>query len=117
MTHRRSRNILKSQETKVTLRPSLWPRSLAAALAVGVHFLLLAEIRTPAVPVKAFPTAEGFGANAVGGRGGRVIEVTNLEDSGEGSLREAMEATGPRICVFRVSGTITLKSAIKVGTP
>ena len=67
--------------------------------------------------VKAFPTAEGFGAHALGGRGGRVIEVTNLEDLGEGSLRAAMEASGPRICVFRVSGTITLKDAIRVRTP
>jgi len=67
--------------------------------------------------VKAFPTAEGFGANSVGGRGGRVVEVTNLNDSGDGSLRSAMEATGPRICVFRVSGTITLKSSIRVRTP
>ncbi len=67
--------------------------------------------------VKAFPTAEGFGADAVGGRGGRVIEVTTLDDSGEGSLRAAMEASGPRVCVFRVSGTITLKNAIQVRTP
>jgi pectate lyase len=67
--------------------------------------------------VKAFPTAEGFGANAVGGRGGRVMEVTNLNDSGDGSLRSCMEASGPRICVFRVSGTITLESEIKVRTP
>jgi pectate lyase len=67
--------------------------------------------------VKAFPTAEGFGAGAAGGRGGRVIEVTNLDDSGPGSLRAAMEASGPRICVFRVSGTIILKSAIQVRTP
>jgi hypothetical protein len=67
--------------------------------------------------VKAFPTAEGFGAEAVGGRGGRVIEVTNLEDAGKGSLRAAMEDSGPRICVFRVSGTITLKNAIQVRTP
>ena len=66
---------------------------------------------------KAFPTAEGFGANAVGGRGGRVVEVTNLNDGGPGSLRAAMEASGPRIVVFRVSGTITLTSAIRVSTP
>jgi hypothetical protein len=52
----------------------------------------------------AFPTVEGFGANAVGGRGGRVSEVTTLEDSGQGSLRVALEAAGPRIVVFRVSG-------------
>lgn len=67
--------------------------------------------------VKAFPTAEGFGADARGGRGGRVIEVTTLSDSGPGSLRHAMEASGPRIVVFRVSGTITLQSAIRVSTP
>jgi pectate lyase len=67
--------------------------------------------------VKAFPTAEGFGADAVGGRGGRVIEVTNLDDSGPGSLRAAMEASGPRIVVFRVSGTVSLTNAIRVRTP
>ena len=67
--------------------------------------------------MKAFPTAEGFGANAVGGRGGRVIDVTTLDDSGPGSLRAAMEASGPRIVVFRVSGTITLTNAIRVRTP
>src|ERR1044071_9530472 len=67
--------------------------------------------------ITAFPSAEGFGARAVGGRGGRVIEVTNLNDSGPGSLRAAMEASGPRIVVFRVSGTITLTNAIRVRTP
>jgi pectate lyase len=72
---------------------------------------------TMAQAAKAFPTAEGFGMSAVGGRGGRVMEVTNLEDAGPGSLRSCLEASGPRICVFRVSGTITLKSAIRVSTP
>src|SRR5207249_1499057 len=67
--------------------------------------------------LKAFPTAEGFGAGARVGRGGRVMEVTNLNDSGPGSLRSAMEAAGPRICVFRVSGMIILKTAIKVREP
>jgi pectate lyase len=84
---------------------------------IAVTVLCLALPLAAAQSVKAFPSAEGFGANAVGGRGGRVIEVTTLNDSGEGSLRSAMEASGPRICVFRVSGTITLKSAIQVRTP
>jgi len=49
--------------------------------------------------VSAFPGAEGFGAKAVGGRGGRVIEVLNLNDDGTGSLRAAVEAEGPRVVV------------------
>src|SRR3954463_10183578 len=65
----------------------------------------------------AFPGAEGFGATTPGGRGGKVIVVTNLNDSGPGSLRAACEASGPRIVVFRVSGTIALKQAITVRNP
>lgn len=58
--------------------------------------------------------AEGFGATAAGGRGGRVIEVTNLNDSGAGSLRAALSARGPRIIRFAVEGTIELKSPLAV---
>ncbi|QDV25220.1 pectate lyase family protein [Aureliella helgolandensis] len=63
-----------------------------------------AASQPPTVP--AFPGAEGYGAMTSGGRGGRVIEVTNLEAAGPGSLRAALEAQGPRIVVFKVSGTI-----------
>lgn len=66
-------------------------------------------------PVTAFDGAEGYGAAAVGGRGGSVVHVTNLNDSGVGSLRWALETlSGPRTVVFDVGGTIGLKSQILV---
>ena len=55
------------------------------------------------------PPAPGVGANSIGGRGGKVIEVTNLNSSGKGSFREACESSGKRVVVFRVGGTIDLK--------
>jgi pectate lyase len=66
---------------------------------------------------KAFPGARGFGATTPGGRGGQVILVTNLNDDGPGSLRAALTAEGPRVVLFRVSGTITLKSGIELTSP
>ena len=65
----------------------------------------------------AFPGAEGGGAESVGGRGGVVMEVTNLNDTGSGSLRACLEASGPRTCVFRVSGLITGKSRMQIRNP
>jgi pectate lyase len=69
--------------------------------------------KLPGGQQRAFPTAEGFGAAAIGGRGGRVIPVTTLADSGTGSLRACVMATGPRTCVFRVAGTIELLTQLK----
>jgi hypothetical protein len=67
---------------------------------------------------RAFPTAQGFGAAAKGGRGGRVIFVTTTSDQGDGSLRACIEAVGPRNCVFRVSGTIELpETPLVVSSP
>ncbi len=54
----------------------------------------------------AFPSAEGFGAYASGGRGGKVIYVTNLNISGSGSLQEALNESGKRYILFKVSGVI-----------
>ncbi|MDZ7733874.1 MAG: pectate lyase [Acidimicrobiia bacterium] len=66
-------------------------------------------------PLPAFPGAEGFGAHAEGGRGGDVAIVTNLDDSGPGSLRHAVTtASGPRTVTFEIAGTIDLESPLAI---
>ena len=65
----------------------------------------------------AFAGAEGYGAYTPGGRGGRTIYVDDLNDSGPGSLRAAVEASGPRIVAFRTGGVIELKSTLLISHP
>jgi pectate lyase len=84
-------------------------------LLVFLMFSCLYKTWVYAVP--AFPGAEGGGAISVGGRGGRIIEVTNLKGRGSGSLRAACEAAGPRIVVFRVSGIIHVSKPITIRYP
>jgi len=67
--------------------------------------------------IPAFPGAEGGGAFTQGGRGGKIFVVTSLEDSGEGTFREACEAVGARTIVFNVSGIIQLKKRISMRAP
>lgn len=72
----------------------------------------------PEVTVKeisvAFPGAEGFGKYTTGGRGGKTLIVSNLNDKGPGSLRDAVQAKEKRIIVFAVSGTIHLESKLGI---
>ena len=73
------------------------------------------ELATMLTTLPSFPGAEGFGATTAGGRGGAIVKVTNLNDSGAGSLRWALEDLDkPRIVLFDVGGLITLKDSIQV---
>lgn len=82
-------------------------RTLFFFLFFGLHLICRSQDL-------AFPGAEGFGKYTTGGRGGAVLVVSNLNDSGPGSFRAALESEGPRIVVFATSGTILLESELKV---
>jgi hypothetical protein len=71
----------------------------------------------PQAGIPAFPGAEGGGKYSFGGRGGKVIVVTNLNDDGPGSLRWACEQGGARIVVFNVSGIIRIKTPLIIRAP
>lgn len=87
---------------------------------LALSFLLAAPLPASAgigLEQAAFPGAEGYGRLTKGGRGGRVIAVTNLNDAGPGSFREACGAEGPRTIIFQTGGTINIRRPIKVTHP
>jgi autotransporter-associated beta strand protein len=88
-------------------------RAAAVRLAILMALILLQSCGVARAQLRAFPEAEGFGALATGGRGGTVYHVTNLNDSGAGSFRDAVSA-GNRIVVFDVGGWIELASPVSV---
>lgn len=81
-------------------------------LFVGLFFSKesLAQVEAPI----AFPGAEGFGKYTIGGRGGKTIVVSNLNDAGPGSFRDAAEQKSKRMIVFSVSGVIHLESPLQI---
>lgn len=98
------------------------------SLAASALITLGAEAATPKNPnqprpfqplkgLPVFPGAEGFGTDTPAGRGGKVIEVTSLADDGPGTLRAALGDPSPRTVVFRVGGTIEIRSELQILKP
>jgi hypothetical protein len=88
-------------------------------LCLSLGFLTKAE-PVQAVATIAFPDVEGYGKNSIGGRtaGVQIVQVTSLNDSGAGTLRNALETvTTPRIVIFKIGGVIDLSSSIEIDDP
>ena len=99
------------------MKNSYHPAIVFLALALAFFSLNSPGGAAQSRAIPAFPGAAGFGSTTPGGRGGKVIFVSNLEDAGPGSFRAACEAEGPRIVIFRVSGLITLAQPIVIKNP
>ena len=80
---------------------------------LSIIFAMMSAIVMAQAP--AFPGAEGHGRYVTGGRGGKIVHVTNLNDHGTGSFREAVKGSAKKIVVFDVGGVIALESDISIG--
>jgi acetyl esterase/lipase len=89
-----------------------WPSLLVGIIFFANDKKLKQDL--PAESAIAFPGAEGFGKFASGGRGGKVFIVSNLDDDGPGSLRNALKGKERKIIVFAISGTIHLESKLNI---
>jgi hypothetical protein len=103
-------NAIRGGAHRDTARPARAKVATMVALALSV-----ASFAVDALPV--IPQAVGFGMDTPAGRGGTVHRVTNLNQTGAGSLRACVEASGPRVCVFEVSGTIRMTSDLSIRNP
>src|SRR5690606_19667981 len=92
---------------RVSVRKIVAAQLLCAAAALPMSALALPVI----------PGLSGHGVDTPAGRGGTVYRVTNLNDSGAGSLKACVDASGPRVCVFEVSGTIHMSGDLNIRNP
>lgn len=91
---------------------------LAVKLMTALCFFVLGPgVSAFSASIPVFPGAQGFGTDTPAGRGGKIIKVRNLKDSGPDSLRAAIETAGPRIIVFEVGGTIKLTKKLTIAEP
>jgi hypothetical protein len=107
-------SLMRTRNTSKLKKPFVLALSLALAATAAISSLP-AHPASAAANVAAFPGAEGGGKYATGGRGGQVVYVTNLNDSGTGSFRDAVSKSN-RIVLFKVGGTIELKSDVVVSS-
>ena len=90
----------------------------SSGLKATLYFLSLTLMSTQALAQQSvIPGAAGYGIDTPAGRGGQIFRVTNLNDSGSGSLRECAQADGPRVCIFETSGAIQLQTNLVVSSP